>query len=149
MTVQGEIRSFNFSAGAIKTSGLVRFSSAQVSQLKNELSGSSEYKVLSVSYTWEPMVTPNSDSGMVGIVGAPTTIMLDSLPTDIDSLLRAGMSLRPASTRRSVQVGSGAVEFVKASEAVGGVYVHCTKPGTAELGRISGVATIRVRGIGA
>lgn len=146
--MQGEIRNFNFSAGAIKTSGAVRFNQTNVAQLKHELSGVSEYKVISVSYTWEPLVTPMSDTGMVGLVAGPTDAMLTALPSDIDSLLRAGMALKPASTRRTVQTGGSFDNFLLKTVSSGGVYVYVSKPGTADLGRVSGVATIRVRGVG-
>lgn len=152
LTTNGELRTVHVSAGAVKASKSVGLNPTNFPQLKASLVGCAEYNVINAVFTWEPMVTPFSDSGMVGLVATHTEDLLDALPvSDVDGLLRAGMALRPASTRRSVQFNTGKGEWWLASSSgrQGGVYVYCTKPGTQDLGRLSGVLTIRVRGVGA
>lgn len=149
LTAQGELRTFHVSSGAISSSTAVPMGPSSFPRLKLELSGVAEYKVVSATYTWEPMVTPASDSGMVGLVAAHTTMLLTNLPTDLDSLFSAGLTLRPASSRRSVQAAppsSSTVFEPVAGDMGGGVYVYCTKSGV-ELGRVAAVVTVRVRGI--
>jgi len=150
LSSSGELRTFHVSGGAVTGVKKLEVKASVFPQLKAELSGVAEWKLVNATFTWEPMVTPASDSGMVGLVALGSSMLLENLPTDVDSLLRAGMALKPASTRRSVQCSSSSLDhFQLPSTGMGGLYVHATKTGTAELGRVSGVLTIRVRGVGA
>jgi len=144
----GEVRTFHFSAGAVKTSKEILFNTTNVPQLKHELSGIAEYKVVSISWAWEPLVPPGTDHGMVGLIPGITPVLITDMPKDVDSLFNAGMTLRPASTRRSTPSVGGDSLWYKHNIATGALYVYCTKTNTSDVGRISGVATIRVRGVG-
>lgn len=97
-------------------------------------------------------MSPASDAGMVGLTVGLSEDLLEALPVnDVDGLLRAGMALRPASTRRTVQLSVGRMSdfyLLSSDTGQGGVYVYCSKPGTQDLGRVSGVITARVRGVG-
>jgi hypothetical protein len=148
----GEVRSFHVSGGVVKSSKWFHIGPSTFDSLKRELDGIAEYKVLNARFTWEPLVGPFGDHGVVGLATAPTGTLAKSLPTDVDNLLRAGMVLKPPSTRRSAQYSNPAVGtswYTADDQNTGGVYVYCSKPGSGDLGRLTGVLTIRVRGIGA
>lgn len=153
LTPQGDLRTFHVSTGAIKVSGSHLLDGEHFARLKADLTGILEWRMVQVTYTWEPFVTSASDHGMIGLLALPSKGLLESTPKDVGSLLVSGMNLRPASARRSVQTSSptqGAA-FAMADGSCGGVYVHSTKgaSNTVELGRVVAVVTARVRGVAA
>lgn len=144
LSAQGEIRRFNFSGGVIKGPTEIRFDAEHLSALRHELSGVAEWRIIQATVSWNPMVSQNSDAGVVGMVAYPSEFLKP--PTDVDGLLRYGMHLRPASSSFSTQCGAKA-DWVTQKGFCGGIYVYTTKTGQ-DIGRISGTLMIRVRGVG-
>lgn len=150
-TSAGEWRTFGFSMGlAKKKTEALNINHVSVKQLGRELSGVAEFKVAFLRVNWEPLVVPaSSDNCMVGLCIFGSSILSTTAGTDVDDLLRAGMRLRPASSRFSTTFQAPPVQVqwtkwdVKGPEVV--QFVSGAPAG--EIGRISGEMQILVRGV--
>jgi len=153
MSILGEDRSFGVSlpTAVVKSSPYV-FSEATFPMLKREVEGIQEWKMLTYRLCWEPLVVANSASNvMVGVVGFMSHDLQRAAGSNLDDLLRAGMTLFPASSRRTIVVNiperHGLWHDWDENGPAFYVYTAAAATSTAPLGRITGVAHIRVRGV--
>jgi hypothetical protein len=144
--VSTQYRSVSVTGGAISKTTVLYLGSKCFGALSMALSGFAEWRLVRATFWWEPMVNVGSDKGAVLISAYPTDDMKP--PTDIDTLLRAGGKLRPASSRHSTSV-QGVDEWKTTRDPNGGLIVYLSKESTEAVGRISGTIEVRTRGVGA
>lgn len=150
---RGETRQFGVSLRQeIRVSKAFTVDEASFVQFERELQGVAEFKVFSYTLNWEPLVTPNSTSNvMVGVVGYATEELMKLAGTELDDLLRAGMQLHPASSRKRITVQVPATNSLWYAHDETGpgfyVYVAGAANSTVPVGRITGTVNIQVRGV--
>lgn len=150
---RGEQRQFGVSLKQeIRVSKAFTVDDSSFVQFERELQGIAEFRVLSYTLNWEPLVTPNSASNvMVGVVGYATEELMKLAGSELDDLLRAGMQLHPASSRKriTVQVPVANVTWYNFDETGPGFYVYVAGAAgsTTPVGRVTGTVNIQVRGV--
>lgn len=138
---QGSVQTFTFALNPVSKSGIWSLEAATIPELKTRVDMAAEWKVVSATFTWNPLVGMG-DHGTIMIAASN----VGTLPADASRLALLGVRPRQTSTSQSAQIGQ-ATEWSEQSSAGGGVTVYASSSGSTDLGFVSGRMTIRVRGL--
>jgi hypothetical protein len=144
----GEGRELRFVAlsPAVKETGTISLDRDHFAVLKGMLAGSLEWKLISATAEWQPLVLQGT-GGMVALVGYGDDDL--KMELTIENILRAGRRLRPAAMQGvKAPVPIATRDWQKIDNDFGGVQVYCTDTTKTPLGYVAVSFVVRVRGVG-